>query len=223
MKSTIILSTLVAASAYFQATSAVSSVSADSVMVKVLSEYRCPYCRDFTNDQLVPAKDSLGDLLEVDIVPWGNTVVKDGQIVCQHGDLECYGDRIQACAFKEAFGGWPLSADAVRFAACSEVNSKNCTTTDYSCWQVCTNEENIAIIEDCEKNRSTELMEEMKARTEPHRGVPWITIDGSKAVDPEDFEPLLCDAFSKKGLQNISEVNAFCSKYQINAPKNIRQ
>lgn len=41
----------------------------------------------------------VGDIFVLDYVPWGNAILKkDGKIECQHGELECTLNTVEACA-----------------------------------------------------------------------------------------------------------------------------
>ncbi|CAH0592397.1 unnamed protein product [Chrysodeixis includens] len=74
----------------------------DKVEIKVYYETLCPYSMIFFSSQLKPAVARLGSHLDVHLIPYGHAktyAVQDTyRFDCQHGQPECYGNLIQACA-----------------------------------------------------------------------------------------------------------------------------
>uniref|UniRef100_A0A6P7FUP8 Gamma-interferon-inducible lysosomal thiol reductase-like isoform X1 n=2 Tax=Endopterygota TaxID=33392 RepID=A0A6P7FUP8_DIAVI len=76
----------------------------------------CPYCHEFILKQLYPSYQKLESSLKLDFVPFGGSRSSrsaDGKIIftCQHGDEECYINRIHACVLDQK----PSSSDFVTF------------------------------------------------------------------------------------------------------------
>ena len=42
----------------------------------------------------------IGDIFTLDYVPWGNAKLVDGKFECQHGEMECIVNTIDACLLK---------------------------------------------------------------------------------------------------------------------------
>ncbi|XP_026732252.1 gamma-interferon-inducible lysosomal thiol reductase-like [Trichoplusia ni] len=74
----------------------------DKVEIKVYYETLCPFSMLFFTSQLKPAVARLGSHLDVHLIPYGhaktNAVHDTYKFDCQHGQPECFGNLIQACA-----------------------------------------------------------------------------------------------------------------------------
>lgn len=77
---------------------------APKVNLTLYYESRCHECRNLTTTQIWPTFQKLSDIMNLELVPYGNTIEswdpEDGQWVfdCQHGPDECTGDLIETCA-----------------------------------------------------------------------------------------------------------------------------
>ncbi|XP_053638813.1 gamma-interferon-inducible lysosomal thiol reductase [Cherax quadricarinatus] len=75
---------------------------APPVKIDLYYETLCPYSIDFVTTQLYPTWTILKDIMEVEMFPFGNAEYEadgDGWVfTCQHGDEECHGNMIHACA-----------------------------------------------------------------------------------------------------------------------------
>lgn len=83
----------------------VEAQEAPPVKVDLYYETLCPYSIDYFVNQLYPAWEVLSDVMEVQLFPFGNAeyeALPDGgwSFTCQHGDDECRGNMIHACAQK---------------------------------------------------------------------------------------------------------------------------
>ncbi|CAN7945938.1 unnamed protein product [Ixodes hexagonus] len=83
------------------------SVSVKAVSVKVIYECLCPQSQKFIISQLLPTYRKLRDRLHVTLLPFGKARLnKDGAssngVICEHGDAECKGNKIQACVSQVA-------------------------------------------------------------------------------------------------------------------------
>lgn len=86
-------------------------------------ESLCRFSAKFIKEQLAPNYDSIKEFVTVQIYSCGKvdiTRMRDGSIeaVCQHGDEECWGNKLQNCAMHTI----PEEADRVRFINCSMWN-----------------------------------------------------------------------------------------------------
>ncbi|RWS14432.1 hypothetical protein B4U79_06908 [Dinothrombium tinctorium] len=73
------------------------------VNVSVFYETYCPYSRQFLKKQLYPTYVAVGEIMNIELVPYGNAQhheLKNGtiQFKCQHGPSECVANMIHACA-----------------------------------------------------------------------------------------------------------------------------
>uniref|UniRef100_A0A6P7FNV4 Gamma-interferon-inducible lysosomal thiol reductase-like isoform X1 n=1 Tax=Diabrotica virgifera virgifera TaxID=50390 RepID=A0A6P7FNV4_DIAVI len=102
---------------FFAATACVSSSVQDAdLTLTVFYEGLCPGCHQFILTQLYPSYAKLADSIKLDLVPFGwseSSRSADGKVTftCQHGDEECYINRIHACVLDQN----PSSLDFVTF------------------------------------------------------------------------------------------------------------
>jgi len=76
------------------------------VKVAVYFEALCSDSVTFFRDQLVPTHELLGDIIDLELIPFGKAsaspYLSDGRVQfaleCQHGARECAGNRVMACA-----------------------------------------------------------------------------------------------------------------------------
>ncbi|KAK7086827.1 Microfibrillar-associated protein 1 [Halocaridina rubra] len=80
-----------------------AALAQDPVKIHLYYETLCPYSIDFVINQLYPTWGQLKDIMEVEMFPFGNAdYAPDGNggwtFTCQHGDGECFGNMVHACA-----------------------------------------------------------------------------------------------------------------------------
>ncbi|XP_059469911.1 GILT-like protein 1 [Neocloeon triangulifer] len=99
-------------------TSSSSSTAKEKVAIAVFYETLCPDSRGFFINQLLPTLERAPDIIDVTLVPYGKAVsMVDGnsyKFSCQHGPLECHGNRVHACATKYVLDQLTL----VRYTTC---------------------------------------------------------------------------------------------------------
>jgi len=200
-------------------------VAADTNLVNVsfLTECRCPNCRDYVNDELVPAltKAGLFDYVSLDVISWGNAYTETSLcpskkpgvydadvrkcwnskcvsgsgpevekecwgkwpngITCQHGDDECVGNRVEACAIGISRSkGLKTTLAGYKFYACfvgehfGDLNSApQCAEDAGISWND---------IQQCYKGVAGDafLLEAAKRTNDmgPHSGVPYVRVNG---------------------------------------------
>ncbi|XP_026731370.1 GILT-like protein 1 [Trichoplusia ni] len=76
----------------------------DKVKVRVYYEALCPDSKHFFMRHLGPVTEKLSDFLQVTLVPYGKATTKEENgkfyFQCQHGEEECYANKIHACAIE---------------------------------------------------------------------------------------------------------------------------
>merc|ERR1712002_460041 len=76
--------------------------SAQTVQIDVIYESLCPDSTRFISQQIPPMYEAIGQHVEIRFRPYGfaTTTEVDGSYVfeCQHGERECNGNIVQACA-----------------------------------------------------------------------------------------------------------------------------
>ncbi|KAJ8277450.1 hypothetical protein GJAV_G00075280 [Gymnothorax javanicus] len=150
------------------------------VVVGLYYESLCPGCRGFLVEQLFPTWVMLNDIMDVQLVPYGNAeeTQEKGkyEFHCQHGDPECLGNMIEACVIK-------LVDDlAFPIIFCME-SSSDVLTAAQPCVQLYAPSVKWEAVMTCVKgDMGMQLMHENAMKTRalnpPHDYVPWITING---------------------------------------------
>ncbi|CAD0194762.1 unnamed protein product [Chrysodeixis includens] len=76
----------------------------DKVKVRVYYEALCLDSKHFFMRHLGPVTEKLSDFLQVTLVPYGKATTKEENgkyyFQCQHGEEECYANKIHACAIE---------------------------------------------------------------------------------------------------------------------------
>jgi interferon gamma-inducible protein 30 len=93
------------------AAAAAAAAAAPLVNVQVFMESQCPACIDYSSSQLLNVKTLLGDIVDLEIFPYGNAdevQLDDGTYAfsCQHGSNECTSNMYEACAISHFSGDW---------------------------------------------------------------------------------------------------------------------
>ena len=185
-------------------------------------ESLCPFCQSFILSQLYPTFKSIGDIMRLTLVPYGNARQKKvggkWQFTCQHGAAECYGNLIETCAIHFH----PNVSDYFPFIYCIEKSqagfkesAPECAKKsgfDYSKIQACV-----------EGPLGNELEHEMGLKTEglqpPRKYVPWVTLNGIHTEKIEnkatkDLKGLICETYQgtpkpKACQDNMKENSVF--------------
>jgi interferon gamma-inducible protein 30 len=63
-------------------------------------EAYCARCIDVLTNSLHDAMKRVGDIVDLEVVPFGNGEEKNGRVTCQHGVKECHANTLQGCAQK---------------------------------------------------------------------------------------------------------------------------
>ena len=154
---------------------------AKPVNITLYFESLCGGCQWFIKHQLYPAFQSIGSIMNINLVPYGNAdeKLKDGKWVftCQHGKEECIGNLIETCAIHF----YPNVTDFFPFIHCIETSGKIPRKSAPSCAQKF--DLDYPKIESCASgDLGNKLEHEMALKTDAlvpdHTYVPWITLEG---------------------------------------------
>ncbi|XP_063358054.1 gamma-interferon-inducible lysosomal thiol reductase-like [Cydia amplana] len=157
----------------------------DTVSLKVYYESHCPGSVKFFKEQLAPSLERLGRHLEVLMIPYGHakTYYENGRYTfeCQHGDVECYGNMLHACAIDVARN----NTKAALFNACIMERTNDYNTLNYLV-NSCGHQYNIsayAIWETMNTGRGAMLLKGYGDETHALRPryVPYVVLDGAVA------------------------------------------
>ncbi|XP_018572782.1 gamma-interferon-inducible lysosomal thiol reductase [Anoplophora glabripennis] len=117
--------------------------SQETVKVTLYYEALCPYCHEFIQDQLYPGYETLGDSLQLDLVPYGAAKHKKvhgkWKFSCQHGPKECYANKLHACVLNKNY----TQAESMNFIGClmktanpeKDSNAKKCAYKKELSWE----------------------------------------------------------------------------------------
>ncbi|EGR33474.1 hypothetical protein IMG5_051520, partial [Ichthyophthirius multifiliis] len=156
------------------------------VKVELYFESLCPGCREFINSQIqitLNTKDLL-KILDIELVPYGNAK-KDsqGNITCQHGENECYGNLIENCVLSKL--EYPKN---IKFVYCIENKIEDNQLDFNKTLQDCYIELQIAqqtqgSIQQClTSDEGKQLVIKAGEKTDQlspkHQFVPWIIVNG---------------------------------------------
>ena len=121
-----------------------------------------------------------------------------GPILCQHGDDECWANRVEGCAVRH------YPAKYVDFLICFE----GVHNAERSALGMCSKESEIDVqtLTQCASGKEGKLVDQLNAKETiklgtSKIGTPWVVVDGQPMTDPSNL---------------LSHV---CSLYQGNKPK----
>lgn len=71
------------------------------VTINIYYETKCPFSKGFINDEVKPALSDptcVFQHVHINWEPYGNVQDAGGALMCQHGDDECFGNKLHLCA-----------------------------------------------------------------------------------------------------------------------------
>ncbi|OTF80069.1 GILT-like protein [Euroglyphus maynei] len=157
----------------------------------------CPGCRSHFLNSIVPLQETLGQYINLDLVPFGNAILYSNGPRCQHGELECYGNAFQACSldmdgFDKAF----------KLIECM-FNSNYFGNPKYSSKQ-CSEQLNLNYqqLDSCATGqKGLELTRKMASKTPRHNYVPWTTVQGRFVDGNVDLVEYICENYLDNNVQ----------------------
>lgn len=171
------------------------------VKLDLYYETLCPDTRKFVLEQLAPTFASLGtELLDIELVPYGSAKEQpDGSYVCPHGELECFGNKLQGC--HQAVYSTGIQESVALVKCMFEKNEwANTTITSTQCSSELSLNAN-QLITCANGAEGLDIFKQNEAKTlalDPrHSWIPWIVINGvhTDAMVETDFQLLayLCE------------------------------
>merc|ERR1712080_809999 len=175
---------------------ALSNGAPQAAKVKVFGLYEtmCPDCIRWVAPQAKPVMDELHEIMEVDFVPYGKASGSNGNYHCQHGKVECEGNKVHACARKYVTDNHKL-ADYMYCMIRDNTDylgvAKSCASDlgiDYD------------TIKTCYETEGNDLFEEMGRLTKQYTShlsyVPTVGINGKVDSYAENqLKDAVCDAY----------------------------
>ncbi|CAF3567365.1 unnamed protein product [Rotaria sp. Silwood1] len=107
----------------------------DKVNFTLYYETLCPDCRHFMTTQLLKTYQTILDIINITIVPYGNahetydSTTHLYQFVCQHGPDECLGNLIHTCVLNF----YPAIEQYMPFVNCTESTFGDVKTVSSQC------------------------------------------------------------------------------------------
>ncbi|XP_059302116.1 gamma-interferon-responsive lysosomal thiol protein [Lycium ferocissimum] len=209
----VILVALLSASSNCYESCAIGVSGKEKVKLDIYYESLCPSSAIFIVEHLPKLLDSgLIHIVDLKLFPYGNANVFNGTIYCQHGQLECLLNTVQACAID----AWPDLDEYLPFINCVEnvVLESFVYRRKYPQWQTCFEKLDLEAkpVTDCygsARGKELELLyaNETQALQPPQTYVPWVVVDGQALYqDYENFISYICKAY--KGTAVVPACNA---------------
>eukprot|EP00873_Tetraselmis_striata_P034436 jgi/Tetstr1/454700/TSEL_041586.t1 len=170
------------------------------VKVAFYTESLCPDCRNFTLGALATAfDDGVADIMDVELVPFGNARREPdtGELICQHGPLECTFNKVFGCATHL----YPAQAQWFPFLRCMEQAKPLMMRAALA---ECAMQASMSAgdINGCVEGSLGEQLEASfekatDALVPAHTFVPWVTVNGvALREDVDNLEQYVCAAYT---------------------------
>ncbi|CAK67549.1 unnamed protein product (macronuclear) [Paramecium tetraurelia] len=203
-----------------------SSVSqCEKLKVSAYIESLCPDTTRFIQSSLLKALQTpqFEELVELRLVPYGKAsqvLQNDSKIVfqCQHGDLECFGNKIQACGFDALNAS---QQEQINFLTCIQKSRKRQQEDFENEIRQCLPDLWEGVLECAKGTEGVKLLwtngEETLNLDPKLTYVPWVTVDGkfdSKAHEQieRNIVKWACQIANKQ-KDNYTQIEA-CEEYQ---------
>merc|ERR1719166_530582 len=191
------------------ASALMATATAQPILMKILYEADCPFCKNFIANDVSPHSQQNDpgclDQVDIDWIPYGNAAPGGDGVVCQHGEDECFGNRLHVCAkhkFEEKF---PAEAKQrmTNWVTCvmSNLNIPGKQSHDRDTYEPCDGEIAEEITQ-CANDRRGYLHQMGDKTTAVHPAqVPWVTFDGQESYNAQTtFINDICNEKREKGL-----------------------
>mmetsp|Transcript_49231 Transcript_49231/g.117159 ORF Transcript_49231/g.117159 Transcript_49231/m.117159 type:complete len:262 (+) Transcript_49231:57-842(+) len=181
----------------------------EKMRVDIYYETLCPDCQELIGKKLLAIWNdpAFRAALDIHLHPSGNVeVTGEGdarEITCQHGEAECYGNALHACAMKVmAQEDYMPVIMCMEAAHPSSVDSLNLALTSCATAQNVSSERVQACMAD--KQVNTMMLghyQDTEALKPPHEWVPWVLLDGQheRHADMGKLRDTICKRFEESG------------------------
>ncbi|CAD8060670.1 unnamed protein product [Paramecium sonneborni] len=197
----------------------------EKLRVSAYIESLCPDTTRFIQSSLLKALQipQFEELVEITLIPYGKAtqvLQNDGRIVfqCQHGDLECFGNKIQACGFDALNSS---QQEQLSFLTCIQKTRKRRQEDFENEIMQCLPDLWEGVLECAKGTEGIKLLWSNGEKTlnlDPKLTyVPWVTVDGkfdSKAHEQieRNIVKWACQIANKN--QDIYQQIEACEEYQ---------
>ena len=133
---------------------------------------------------------SIGDIVDLDVVPFGNGHEQGGKITCQHGPRECLANTLQGCAQHI----YPRQTQWFAFILCMERAPEPIAAVTHCAKENGMDPQRLANCAKSEEGR--EILRTNARRTltlhPANTHVPWITVNAQPLKDAENVVAAVC-------------------------------
>ncbi|XP_061726564.1 GILT-like protein 2 [Cydia pomonella] len=171
----------------------------DKVDLKLYYESLCPYCVRFHVERLDPTLKKIGSYIDLKVYPYGNAErhERNGKtvIICQHGEKECYGNKLHACAIdilKDIYVAEPYISCMMNATWGGDGSTDKDATQCGDLMKI-----DSKPIKECAKSKKgEELLEYYGKESEKVNfdGVPYVLINDKEFDLSDDLKKTICDA-----------------------------
>jgi len=175
------------------------------VKVELYYESKCPYCQTFIVDTLsvTLAKSDIAAIVDLKMVPYGNTKYSNGVYTCQHGEDECTSDVYELCALYKlgdisSIGSGATSQEAFPFLLCLEKAEGNPAFAQscYASTLAKTSSVSWETISKCFDTESAVVQGAAKDATVAHDYVPWPLVNGVLLNNTNLLQQTICKDYT---------------------------
>lgn len=158
-------------------------------VIDVYVESLCPDCMDFIGGSFKQFQAAVDheQLAIVNFYTFGNAKESwNGSkwlFECQHGQNECYGNTVEACALNHL-----SENEGKNFLICIEGNILRLSKNFEKAVDQCVSDENTRkiILQCANGDEGNKLLHEVALKTPKHNYVPWIHVNGEHDVNKEN-------------------------------------
>jgi len=141
-------------------------------------------------------------IIDLTLVPYGNTAYSNGVFTCQHGAGECSSDVLESCTMYELNGAntdgmFAKSMEAWPFILCMEL-AEGDPTQGESCFGSSMNSTSISWsqVNACATNDADLVQTAAMKATPSHDYVPWVVVDGTTLEHSGLLQQAICKAYT---------------------------
>ena len=150
-------------------------------------------------------KKDMVDIINLKIVPYGNTHMISNEFHCQHGVAECMSDVMMQCSLYKLsdniadISSGSNSILAWPFIKCLTVDNKGHPTAAETCFQstlAASTQLTWSTVADCYTNNSTDVQSAAMRATPPHDYTAWVVVNHFHISDPNYLMSSVCEAYT---------------------------
>eukprot|EP00747_Dinoflagellata_sp_TGD_P040567 gnl/TRDRNA2_/TRDRNA2_140935_c0_seq4.p1 gnl/TRDRNA2_/TRDRNA2_140935_c0~~gnl/TRDRNA2_/TRDRNA2_140935_c0_seq4.p1 ORF type:complete len:271 (-),score=13.59 gnl/TRDRNA2_/TRDRNA2_140935_c0_seq4:43-774(-) len=164
----------------------------DDQRVKLTLAYEtyCPDSQAFILGDLRQVWNTEGfpEILDIDMLPYGNAEGTGLKTICQHGSQECKTNMVHDCAIKHM-------TTPIKFILCAQQYTKNMWPPELLIFACTQQRDTIIAMMQCSFKFDNKDVEE-RTRALNHKYVPWVSLNGKHSPDAErDLRAAICSAY----------------------------